>query len=532
MSHVADTFCEAMAAFCADPLLRFLWMRFLPVGRAFDRNPLWQALSSQVVNVLKQERVLYLHDSSGVYSETLLSQPLNVRILPSEYLDQNREPLFADRSGRNRKYLSLHYDEQDVQVLRSAFGLQIIEDIHIFHRLTQDLSSPNSRMKALETENDWHIRAANLILSVAERSSGVRRMIEDQSDLIPLSNGHWTTANSGDIYFPPLYGPSIPLDLVTTIDDGAANNIARRRMFEFLGVTEIQPAQVIDRLWRSYAFPNEIANLNVSKGHLRYLYWHHRDIEDARFSRLQIYDHNLRKVQCHQGLIYMPSEDEYGPNELLKAVPHPQDPNRLIPEYPVAFINSEYTNLFHPSTRRRELSWSGWLERALRIRRIPRLKYDLGSLSPEFRHILRYRPEKTVKLLEMHWRVYRREMTNRIEEEISQAEVACQGASLAILSRTYFPVPTLLHKAQELRTPQEFPFLNVPGFSQEDIEDWRFLERFGVKFEANLNFYLDILRQHKASRGQVWSVDVRNGVMATYELIADQCNQASRETVM
>jgi len=232
--------------------------------------------------------------------------------------------------------------------------------------------------------------------------------------------------------------------------------------------------------------------------------------------------------------MYMPSDDEYGPQELLKAAPDPRNPGRLAPECPVTYINREYMDLFPPPIRRHDLPWLTWLERALGVRRIPRLKHDAGSLSPEFRHILQYRPSNIVKLLEMHWVIYRRGINHRIEEEISKAEVTCRDASLVVLSNTYFPLQSLTQEAEELGISPSFPFLAVPGLSEDDrlFEDWRFLARFGVKFEANLNFYVRVLQQHKAQMHQPWNRDTRNGILKTYELIADHYNEINRAFVV
>jgi hypothetical protein len=169
-----------------------------------------------------------------------------------------------------------------------------------------------------------------------------------------------------------------------------------------------------------------------------------------------------------------------------------------------------------------------------RVRRNLRLKYRAGSLSPEFRHLLQYRPEKIMKVLSESWTTYRRQMSNSIEEEISRAEVLCLNSRRAVLSTTYFPLPTLTQKVQELGVAQVFPFVRVPDLAENDrlFEDWRFLGRFGVKFEANLTFYLIVLRQHEGQPHPPWNNETRNGILKTYEAIADHCNEISRATVM
>jgi hypothetical protein len=91
-----------------------------------------------------------------------------------------------------------------------------------------------------------------------------------------------------------------------------------------------------------------------------------------------------------------------------------------------------------------------------------------------------------------------------------------------------------MQKAQELGVAQVFPFVRIPDLAEDDItfEDWRFLDRFGVKFEANLTFYLSVLRQHEGQNRPPWNSETRNGILKTYEAIADHCNEISRATIM
>jgi len=449
-------------------------------------------------------------------------------------LDGKGSPLFADKRGRNTKYLSLSYKPEDVEVLRTAFHIRDIEDTHICHRIEQDLNSPTSTMKASATDADWHSRAADLMTSILVRNPAVRLMMKDRLDLIPLSDGRWVKALTVPLFFPaPDEGPEIPQDLMVTIQPTSAGNPSRRKLFTCLGAIDCPPDRVLQKLWASYLQHDGASNLAASKAHLRYLFWHFADHSDARFTRLWLYDSNLRKVTSRQKIIYFPSDDEFGPKELLKAVPAYGNSGRIVPECPVPYINTDYMDLFHVYTWRHSKCWPDWLETVLGVRRIPRLKHPAGSLSSEMRHILRYRPEKIVGTLRRYWTTYRREMTDGIEEEISGAEVTCQDGPTAVLSGTYFPIPSLKQKSQELGIARGFPFLDVPGLSVEDrgFEEWRFLERFGVKFEATIDFYLEILGHHEAQRHQSWNGQTRSAILKAYEIIADHCSELNRVIV-
>jgi hypothetical protein len=229
--------------------------------------------------------------------------------------------------------------------------------------------------------------------------------------------------------------------------------------------------------------------------------------------------------------MYFQTAEEYGPYELLKAYEHPSDPSRNIPECPVSFLKSEYATLFPPSTRRHGSSWWKWLEKGLGVRRIPRIKLDGGSLSTEFRHIIRYRPDKIVGTLKKHWDDYIADMKPPIVDILAQSEVTCLGGQLRALKDTYLPLQGLKDRVQTLGIGQEFPFLKVSGDLEANmvLRDWRFLDEFEVGFEPDLNFYVEVLRQHETRRYRTWGSEIREKILKTYEFIADNCSENQRE---
>ncbi|TVY15155.1 hypothetical protein LARI1_G006424 [Lachnellula arida] len=538
LNRICRVFCNAMDDFSTTLSLRFRWMRFLPIRIAFYTNPLWSDLTSDILDTLRQHRILYPHDPSQQYEGGIRSLPDKLRILPENYLDdRSRTPLFADlpRRNTNQRYLSLHYEQPDVELLRAAFLLRDIGDVAMVYRIEQDLNSPNSTMKDPITDPHWHSRAADLITFLMNRDPDVVNMIKQRLCIVPLVDGRWVTASTPNLYFPAWSQPPIPQDLAVTVRPDAASNPSRRTMFRCLGVTEIRPQRVISLLWRFYSQPNPGPNFDMytSKAHLAYLYCHHDQLRsnDTRFSLLWLYDNHERRVSCDNlQTIHMPLNDEYGPLELLRSVPDPRNPARFVPEYLACYLNSDYLDRFSPSTRRNGLTWAEWLQKGPGVRRNLRLKDHAGSLSPEFRHLLRYRPERIIKVLRTDWTTYRREISRSIAGEISLAEVLCLSSHSAVLCTTYFPLPSVMQKAEELGVAQIFPFVKIPDIAEDDteFEDWRFLDRFGVKFEANMIFYMSVLLKHREQTLAPWNSDTRNGVLKTYEAIADHCNEIYR----
>jgi hypothetical protein len=526
LSAIADRFCNAVLDFCSrDGPLRYRWVEYLPSGAALQTRHFWKELPRKIIDRLKNANILYLHGTSE------LRKPENVRTLPPAYLDENGSPLFRDRPGRYSKYLSLEYGPENTNTLKELFEIRDIEDLAMCHRIKHDLRCPDSRMKSGETSHNWHSRAAHLIISMLQRSRGtdIETMVFEDLELIPLNDGRWVTAAETNSYFPAEIGPAIPQDIVITIDPESIVNETREQLFEDLGATECPPDEVIGKIWRKYSTRNGAADLASSKLHLSYLYWHAEDISDPGFLHLWIYDENERRINTRRTdvPVYLPSEDEYGPHALFRGA---------LPELPVSFLNYEYLDFVSPitrQTRQHGMSWRDWLTRALVIRDVPRLKFRAGSLSTEFRHILQHRPNKIVGTLKTHWATYRPEMTDSIKEEIKTANVQCWGVSPTQLKFTYFPTEGLVNESANLGIVSRFPFLDrdtLLGYTDLP-EDWAFLARFGVQFEANITFYLEILRQHESRLQTAWNW-ARIHILNTYSSISDHYSERNRQIIV
>jgi hypothetical protein len=508
-----------------DSPLRYNWIKYLPSTQSL--GGVWDIMPTEIINLLREEDILYSQES------TLPCQPDKLRTLPRKtHLDSSGLPLFHDRPGRNRKYLSQRYDRKDVETLRRVFDLHDIEDIHMYHRIQQDLESSSSKMKSRETDDDWHSRAASLILSILSRGSEELVNLIRKLPLIPLSNGQWVDArNPEDLYYPAETGPEIPGDLIITVDPSAAANGFRKALFTKLGVTDISPQTVVGQLFTRYSQHGGASNLTFSMAHASYLYWHHENRDDHRLLLVWLYETNGRPVTSQRNLMYFQTADEYGPYELLKAYAHPTDPSKNIPECPVSFLKSEYTTLFPSSTRRHGSSWLKWLEKGLGVRRIPRIKFDAGSLSTEFRHIIKYRPDKAVMLLKKHWDDYAEDMSEPIVRILSQSKVTCSGGQLRSLKSTYLPLNDLKDIVETLGIGQNFPFLKL----SDDIEanmiprDWRFLYEFKVGFEPDLDFYVEVLRQHRKQTYSTWGSETREKILKTYEFVADNSDNERQQ---
>jgi hypothetical protein len=122
-------------------------------------------------------------------------------------------------------------------------------------------------------------------------------------------------------------------------------------------------------------------------------------------------------------------------------------------------------------------------------------------------------------------------MNPPIVDILAQSEVTCLGGQLRALKDTYLPLQGLKDRVQTLGIGQEFPFLKVSGDLEANmvLRDWRFLDEFEVGFEPDLNFYVEVLRQHETRRYRTWGSEIREKILKTYEFIADNCSENQRE---
>jgi hypothetical protein len=124
-------------------------------------------------------------------------------------------------------------------------------------------------------------------------------------------------------------------------------------------------------------------------------------------------------------------------------------------------------------------------------------------------------------------------MTDSIKEEIKTANVQCWGVSPTQLKFTYFPTEGLVNESANLGIVSRFPFLDrdtLLGYTDLP-EDWAFLARFGVQFEANIAFYLEILRQHESRLQTAWNW-ARIHILNTYSSISDHYSERNRQIIV
>ncbi len=201
--------------------------------------------------------------------------------------------------------------------------------------------------------------------------------------------------------------------------------------------------------------------------------------------------------------LYFESDDIYGASRLLMELKNGKD--IIAPGFPVHFINEAYLEAVSSKARlENNSSWKDWLANFAEIRSVPRLvsRRDVTQLSEVFSYILEKRRDRIIGTLKAHWNSYNQLMNEEILRTLSEARVPCDGIAETSLAKTYMPLSKLKKSCANLGVGAAVPFFKLPTeLNEKSLAEWDFLKTLQVRYKADLDFYIHILRHLRASAG-------------------------------
>lgn len=507
-------------------------MRWLPQRDSYPWEGFWIALLDRIEERIKQVKVLRTLGQGKLDFISHLSQ------LQSWLRDGNGDPLFMDTD--KEVYLAKEYTADDLRLL-TPYGLGHMSGAEIIDRVQQDLEKPSriSRMKNPATKEEWHSLAARALVLLKDKAK--LDSLQDRIgslELIPLEDGRWVSADSGQLYYSHCSGHlKIPGDLnFSLVDPEAANNPARRTLFDKLGVVEAVVKQVRARIFYTHLpLQGNQVNLANSIRHLKFLYLSEGLVESAedqhKLQALHVYNQLMQACNAFRNDVYLTTDDHYGPSSLFRATTHDIG-------FKACFLHDGYLKDHLATPAGFHLSWVEWIERRLSIRRHVRLIEECqgGKLevSKAFRWIEGHRSAKLLGALERVWslEVDQIRRSPHIIEELRDMEVECKGVdefgTKETLSSTYLPLPELEVKHARYAEGEQFNFLELgePVTMRNYRPKWSFLvDDLGVGDIDDLDFYLSILRSiREYSRAS--SVRRSPRILDLYEIIYTPCRDA------
>ncbi|KAI0835964.1 hypothetical protein F5Y06DRAFT_114649 [Hypoxylon sp. FL0890] len=527
LDAIADAFIVAMRQFCEHPILKYQWMRYLPKLSGYPWDPFWQKLVDKIKTRISDEEILVLRDGIALRK---ISQ---ARRLTSMKCDQYSVPLFVDLPGNGACYLSIFYYSGDLDLLKD-YGLCYLNQAEFLARVKNDLRlSAASRMRSIDTDDDWHARTARCLnLSFIKWWSS--RIADTKAlELVPLIGGKWVSPTLIDVSFAETSnGLQIPTDLgLNLVDPAAAKLPDRETLFANVGVEYASDDQIRDKILLSYQSRGP-RDFEASLSHLKFLYLMHevnfRLIYTYRDVRLYGID---GKLHPRNHVYYFVDTAQYGLWELYNKV----DADK-IPHWPtnIHFVHKGYLEHAPSTPPNHDMTWKNWLHVYLGIYRYPRLfsallAPDASKLSEECQFVATHLPSELLGFLRYSWDGDEFGMLSERIDALKALEVPCRGEQLVPLSKTYFPSPQILERREEfMRYGEFFPLLDF-GEDSGPLSQWDFLLTLGVKSVPDLDFYFDILNYIQLSHPDPSDLADPSRILYLYLRIYMECSDSSDE---
>jgi len=524
LDGIADTFIKAVLQFCDDPTLQYNWMRYLPQDNEM-RDQFWNGLIPKIKDRLGRTPVLRPRSEGSLRLINALRLHANIE------LDKAGNPLFDDI--KPEAYLSSRYQRVDLLILR-PYGLQLMYMNEILKRVDRDLQSPLSKMKSSATDEEWHSRAAKLLLLPFDKS-WTQAMVELQAmDLLPLQDGRWVSAKNGHIYYAENGEIPIPRDLgLSLIDPNAARNIDRKTLFDRLGVQEASTTHVRNSIFERYKRnikPGKF-DLSNSRHHLEYLYLTHnpQECSPSQFQNLEVYCQTGILYMPHRNDIYIATNEPYGAQELLKPTERGKEPGSGAPGLTALFLHQGYFEDAPKTPTGHKLQWTEWLHTYIKIRRSLRLTVPKSNIGPHLssvcQYVANYRPERFLGMLRNHWKFEGEAIARNLSlmSELEGTKVLCKGNRRKALAKTYLPIPLLERLCARFMNDTEwFPFLKleVPVNDETYPKEWEFLHNtFGVGIRDDCDFHLAMVKAILDANGSAETAGRNSRICDLYQVI-------------
>ena len=142
-----------------------------------------------------------------------------------------------------------------------------------------------------------------------------------------------------------------------------------------------------------------------------------------------------------------------------------------------------------------------WLKDSTGVTTAPRISRSDSSMHSDFRWIMNVKSNQVLRLLKKYWVDYSSQLTGTIIRDIRSHRVSCSpdgNASFVQLCKTFLPLPYLVQESRTFCGTSACSFLFLPN---GEPTEWRFLEKFGVRFANDIHFYLWILSQNAFQQG-------------------------------
>lgn len=513
---IADAVMIAMEEFCQQEVLQYTWMRYLPRDGTHHWEGYWKGLVDGIKSRLEKQHVLRTR-GKGV-----LRRISDLRSRPGYTSDQHGDPLFEDLDPEI--YVADSYAPRDIGILQD-YGLQTLNMLQIMRTIWQDLAKPgtSSRLRSPSTDEDWHSRAASLLLRPFKMDWSRRIAEVRQLEVIPLQDGSWVSADRDDVFYDSIDGIPIPRDLLLQlVDPKAARNKQRVELFNALGVRTASVPSVRARILALHEQCEERdITFEHSLAHLKFLYLTHASrSNDEGFTKLVIYDHLNHPRNPRKYDLYSQDNHPYGAKSLLDA--------SSTSSFEAGFVNPQYFEQAPTTPPGMPLTWTQWMYAFIGVRQDIRfLSRDKKSLSKECKHIAKLQNDKFLGFLKHVWPTQWVAMPNpkEVRRELWSIHVPCTHGKKVKLFSCYMPLAELRSVQSRFTDKDILPFLDIPLSDDANLlSEWTFLTKdLLVDFRNDVKFRLDLLRAFAREAGSRLTIQEASRLLELYRNIEAWC---------
>ncbi|GAB1197743.1 hypothetical protein APSETT444_007046 [Aspergillus pseudonomiae] len=181
-----QTFVKAVLEFCEDPELCYMWPSFLPLLED-DIGTFWSPLAELIRDLISVIPVWRSRHGNGLRTMS------SIVMLPYDFMDSDGNLLLDD--SILDPFVSTAYPVALEETLEE-YGLGMGTFELVLRMLESDLESPTSRVKSHVTRADFHSRLSQLLLRIENDDGDEMRTLRNLA-ILPLRNGEWVSANSG-----------------------------------------------------------------------------------------------------------------------------------------------------------------------------------------------------------------------------------------------------------------------------------------------------------------------------------------------
>jgi hypothetical protein len=510
--------------------LKYQWIRYLSTENVPDE--FWSRLFAKLFRKIKALENFFCDDDDW---ELI---PAQLRFVPMYLRDSHQKPLLPDWPNKDfgEAYISEKYDPVIDHPILRKLGVTDLSMNEFITRLAHDLSLKRrfSFWKSKSNEDPWHEKIASVLLQAIEKQPGHKARI-DQIKLVPLinSNRKWVPPRNASIFFPTCRGIDIPTDLeLNLVAPQRLRWPAVMELFRQLGVSECAPERVFPDIKRACVSSNWTVASAVE--HLKFVFWNH-DRLLVQHNPVMIFSARNIKYWPHYDRSYINSAANWfynpGSKELYSAAVVIGQPLPEVLKSSMEFLHPLYFEAFNNIERRNDKTGPEWLEHYVQVKTIPQLqrRRDLTKVSFEVAYIARNNPQKLLGVLKANWQQARGSSVWQDDFRSLNVQVPILNSYNNLqLRNTYLPLPRLRSIVKRLGLKSNFGFIQeLRDITDEDVGEWRFLNRFGVGMEEDMNFWINALKNARLAL----KMDVKV-TSEIYTHIQRLCTTAEHESLL